>query len=595
MPDIYRPPRPWLWRFAACRHQAPAARRGAPARLLSVLQRPLPLALMMAAVSIALQGFAFGVSNNIFHIPIVLRLYAMPQFAGDAYMQSLRDFVSPIYAVLALLADERSIAAWFFAGHVVARCLTFHALLRIVTACGVAPGPRLAAAAVALALCRCLLALSPVGADELLNNYFTHSDVAQALALYALGFLMRRALPPAALLAGLAFDLNAFVGFWLAACMALCVLPGLARAVRGAPEPRFWRGTVLAAGTFLALALPELLWIHAVVSPQAARVDYRAYLQSYYGKHFFLAASTWADMARDACMALSAALALRLLRGNTWHWLSFAALVGLFVLGAVTDPLSTSRFWLGLHLLRVDGLIALLAAALAVAAACRLPGRHRPVTSACAAGVLLALVAGSWPFCALSMAALAGSVACDIPRANLALRPAMAWLLARPARGLAVAGVLLGLQAMATGSFVRRHFAAHQAVPENHQFAGAWPQAAQWLQAGQWARHATPPNATFLVPPSLDGFNIAARRVTSMTWKQGGAVMWAPALYDPWRQAMRDIRALRSPAARLEYACRHGFSYVIEDLRDGALVLPAGRVPVYANRWFAAVDAQPCN
>jgi hypothetical protein len=570
--------------------------RRLPAAAAAVAERPLLLSLIAALVSIAVQGFDFGIINNVFHIPIVLRLYDLPQFANDAYMQSLRKFVSPIYQLFGLVANDQTIGAVFFAAHVTTRFLTFYALLRIVMICGVGPGPgpRLALAAATFTFCRCINGLSQVGADGMLINYFTHSELAQALALHSLAFLLRGRMVPAAVFAGSAFDLNAFIGFWTVFAIAACGLPRLIRSLSGARENGFRREAACAAGIFLALVGPELLWVHRVVSSASEQVDYRAFLQFYYGKHFFLSASTWGDIARNGTLALSGLLALQSLRASAWFWLTWAALVSLFAAGVLTDPFSTSRLWLGLHLLRVDGLITMLTAPLAIAAACRRMQQSKPPETLFALSVVLALIAGSWPGCALSLLALAGCSYVKTARLDDLLRPVFAKAQAAPQHCLAAVAVILCVQALATGYFARLYQRLNQVIPEKRDLAGAWPNSPEWLDIGKWARASTAPGATFLIPPDLDGFRISARRVTSLTWKEGGAVMWGPELYRPWLQAMRDIRALRTARERLDYACSHNFTFVVEDLRRGPLLVPAGRSTVYANRWFAAIAAKPC-
>lgn len=50
------------------------------------------MALFGALVSLVVTGYVFPFSNNVFHLPIVARLYDRPEFVGDAFIQSLRYF-----------------------------------------------------------------------------------------------------------------------------------------------------------------------------------------------------------------------------------------------------------------------------------------------------------------------------------------------------------------------------------------------------------------------------------------------------------------------------------------------------------------------
>lgn len=52
----------------------------------------LVAAIAGSLVSLAITGFLFAISNNLFHLPIVADLYDEPQFAQDSFIQSLRYF-----------------------------------------------------------------------------------------------------------------------------------------------------------------------------------------------------------------------------------------------------------------------------------------------------------------------------------------------------------------------------------------------------------------------------------------------------------------------------------------------------------------------
>lgn len=57
--------------------------------------------IIAALLSSCYTGFVFGVSNNQFHLPIMERLYDEPQFAKDAFVQSLKYFSSGVWLTLA--------------------------------------------------------------------------------------------------------------------------------------------------------------------------------------------------------------------------------------------------------------------------------------------------------------------------------------------------------------------------------------------------------------------------------------------------------------------------------------------------------------
>lgn len=57
--------------------------------------------IIAALLSCCFTGFVFGVSNNQFHLPIMERLYDEPQFANDAFVQSLKYFSFGVWLTLA--------------------------------------------------------------------------------------------------------------------------------------------------------------------------------------------------------------------------------------------------------------------------------------------------------------------------------------------------------------------------------------------------------------------------------------------------------------------------------------------------------------
>ncbi len=57
-------------------------------------------AFVCAILSIVLQGYYFGVGNNVFHIPIVLKVFDDKSFQDDLLIQSLRNYTSLLYVVV---------------------------------------------------------------------------------------------------------------------------------------------------------------------------------------------------------------------------------------------------------------------------------------------------------------------------------------------------------------------------------------------------------------------------------------------------------------------------------------------------------------
>lgn len=566
--------------------------RRRPGRALSATAasyRPVALSLLgcllLAAASIGLQGFQFGVDNNLFHIPIVLRWYDLPQFADDAFIQSLRGYATPVYPLLSLVATEANILAVFLGAHLLTRALTFYALLQAARAVGLR-GLWPAAALVALSLASPLYGSSAIGRDELFTGLFTHTELAQAVALLGVAWLIRGDTTKAALAAGIAFDLNIMVGAWMLAPLALRMLAQVAA------DPPAGRAAILRGALFFGLAAaPELLWLATSGSFTRPRFNYAAYLADYYPYHFFIGWASWPDRFALALQATAGLVALWFLPKNRLG--AAAALLGfavVFGLGALIDSRTQSRLILNLHLLRVDGLLLWTAALLIASAACAALASARPLLLPGALIALAALVVGQWPLVLAGMLLL---VAADAVSAWCAKSP---W----PHRTYSPAlAVLLLAGALGGGALLHRGYSVIPPAPKpleppsDAQLLGAAPRSPEWRQVTLWARERTAADAVFLVPWKLD-FVAAAKRRSWVGWKEGASPMWAPETYARWRERGEAVRALPNAQAQLAYACAHRIDYVVVDKRRAAADAGPEVPPAYSNRWFTVLPAH-CN
>ena len=85
------------------------------------------IVMLATTLSIANTGFQFGVSNNLFHIPYVLRLSEAPNFYGDFFYQSLEKFTSFALPLMRIFSTEQNVEKLFFVGHVLSRAAAFAA------------------------------------------------------------------------------------------------------------------------------------------------------------------------------------------------------------------------------------------------------------------------------------------------------------------------------------------------------------------------------------------------------------------------------------------------------------------------------------
>jgi hypothetical protein len=325
------------------------------------------LSLASALASIALQGFQFGVSNNVFHVPYVLRLYDAPEFAADAFYQSLKHFASWVWPMMSLVATPHNVATVFFLAHVLSRWMAFVAILLVVRDFGLRTTVAVAVLNVLFVGSRLFEGSSPVGKSGLFMGYFTHSEVTHPFLLVSMFLLARRRLTLAFLVNGFTFNINAFIGSWgLAALSVTTLCITRVHGVELTLTQRLKR-LLLPVVVNLAVASPTIWWIaqSSLAEYETPPFDYIGYLRLYAPQHFLIEAATGTSLLVLGSIVLSGLIALQQLQNAThaievWRKLYVAFLV-IFLVGMILPSLSGSRFLLNLHLLRVDGVVVLLA------------------------------------------------------------------------------------------------------------------------------------------------------------------------------------------------------------------------------------------
>jgi hypothetical protein len=536
---------------------------------------------IVTALSLLRTGYEFNIINNAFHIPIVLRFEEMLQFAGDPFVLSLSRFVSPVYRLLALVASEETIAGIFFAGLALTHLLTFLGLLRIAVACGIDGLREQTTLLLLLSAAWYSYGYSPIGGDGLLTSYFTHTELARAVAMLSIALLLTGRFAWAGALAGLAFTLNAFVGVWVAVPLGVVGATHLAGARDAAQRGAILRALLIGALAFAAVAAPVAAWIVVTTAGQEVAFDYPTYLREVFANHFFLdVANAW-SLRNFAFLVLAGALAAGLLGRRRDALLVLGALCAVFVLGALAGEHLRSRLILNLHLLRVDGMIGLLCTTLAATVAVVHLRQPRPLGLVVVALTAFGLIDGKAPLVAGAMA-LAHAIR---------LRSVREWLPPLPAGWQAMVPrvLLVGLLLVSSGQAAlawRSRQAAPEGIPTLRQLRGVDPAVRDWLEVQEWARRSTPPMAQFMLPPGVPGFRAGAQRRVWGGGEDTAVGLWAPESYPPLRQRLLEVRRLDDVNDRLAYACAHGIDFVVLDLRasQGRPFDPAQAA--FLNRWF---------
>jgi hypothetical protein len=521
------------------------------------------VAIVGAALSILRSGYAPGFSNNLFHYAILGRLYDLPQFQNDTFIQSLRYFVSGLWIVLSGAATGDNASILLFSLFVASRILFFGGALACASLAGALSLRTKLLFVVLLAFSSMLPAYSYAGGGGLFTTEFTHSEVANGTTLFVLYFAGRGRYAESFAFNGLTFFLNAFMGVWNAVPLGLIIASHLFR--RKISVAEFAKQAVVGLALFAVYSF-------AVVSRTLSNpelhlqqtFDYRLYLREYWPFHFFIDATPKSELLRLFVVFITGLASLVVIgRGADTLRLGLVGFALVWAFGVFAPSLIPANWPILLHLLRVSAEIQVVASVgLALLTASWLEKRQS--WEAQVWGPLTALTSTLTPKTLVVVPLLIAASRFPLMRSPPSwIRPAAAGMLA-----LVVWPVLwLG------GSKVTR---AQDLATAN------------WNHLATWARYHTPPTATFLLPISQfpgDGlahrlrnadpsegslavgdeiFEFEARRKVWVDEKRGGAVMWWPSYYEKWRRELAEALALGNLGARLTYARSHGIEYVID-------------------------------
>lgn len=398
---------------------------------------------LASLVSVIYQGFNYGANNNAIQVPILQHAANPTLYPNDPFIATLDHYFSVFWWLLSKLTWLDNWPTLFLWLHILTRMATLgviYSMLRL----WVRHEQTAIIAVWVLALSTVLQGPSPVGLSDLFVNYFNHSPIAFALILAAYTAGMRGGFYWALGVAGLAFNINAFMGAW--AVFSLLVLRLFADNGLG-----FWRNALGFMGPallFLLIASPALTWIaltalHPDTSLSAA--EYRNFLHKNIPFHYFIDWSSKRDLIRLFSATASGVAAFFLLRHRGREMgIIFVVQLTLFLIGAILPYCLTSVTVLNMHFLRVDSFIVVFAAIMVTAVAV---ARAREARGGGYLGAMLSLaglILGYWymipaglaliiseqtrgeqtfyrwlPVACLSLSALGGAAVQTNPDANL--------------------------------------------------------------------------------------------------------------------------------------------------------------------------------
>ena len=304
--------------------------------------------------AVILRGFDYPIGNNVYHVPVVLDYAGTPEGPQDEFHLSLSRYVSLLWPAMSLIATDENVYWLFLGGHFLTRLLTIGLIWRLavfLTGNGM----------ISALLASCLLFLStsssysPVGATEMLGKgYFTHSLAVIPAVLLSWLLLYRRRFSLSALIAGLSFNLNAFMGVWAAVVVGVGTMaspPGQARA----------RTVFSMAGLFVLAAFPTIAWILVAITEVKPHepFSYLQYMREYFPYHTFLDA----DWERTLTFAVSVGLGFAVFNHVSVSWShenrtavrsTLLALFGILVFGGLIPYLIDVRLLVNLFPLRMS-------------------------------------------------------------------------------------------------------------------------------------------------------------------------------------------------------------------------------------------------
>lgn len=525
-----------------------------------------------ALLSLVVTGYAFPAGNNVFHLPIVARLWDLPEFAGDVFVQSLRHFSSGLWMVLAGSADRFDPRTAFLVLLVFSRLLSFVGFLACADHFGIREGKRRFLFAGLIAVTPLMQSLSFAGRGGLFIDTFTHSEVANGLFLLALWAVLSGRFALALSTIGAVFFVNAFFGVWVGVVLAVVVGREV---VVGRLEPRR-----LVKAVAIGLVVGGLFaWpvVHNIVAnPDFGRpidFDFVDFLEYSYPNHVLFRALRWHQWLGLAMVLAIAVLALRRLgdpdrRTGT----ALAACVLVYAIGIVAPWVTHAPLVLNLHLLRSGTMIHLLAALLLTTLTVRWwfdADRSHAVLAAVVTVVGCLPTDGAMRHVAVAI--LLVIVVVEARFGEQAGWTAFAERFAPSVRRLRLGTAAL---AMLTVTISVAWTETRLATAE------AWSE--EWGAVADWAGHATKPGAIFLTPSvdrwdggSLDedqslgatlntAFEFRAHRSLWVDPKRGAMVLWSPSTHAVWRRRMEETRALETWTERLAYARSRGITHTIE-------------------------------
>jgi len=594
----------------------------------------LLIVLTATVASLGATGFQYGVSNNVFHIPYVLRYSELPIFQNDAFYGSLAKFTSIIWPALRFISSNQNVEQIFFISHFASRFFAFAAIFWFFKTNCFSHRNAIPLSIAATVVCPWLMNASGVGGHGLFLKYFTHSEVTWGPLIAALVAAQNGRLKLAAVFSGLAFLINAFVGIWLAFVIAIAVL-------FNNKQRKDWRLIIQSLSWFFLICLPVILWIAFSLKDHKPHpvFSYIEYIRAYYPGHFLIE-STPGYALRNLGFIVYCGLVSAYLVKHQQFWVTvIGALLLLLMIGCVVPYVLNERFIFNLHLLRSAGVLQFVATILLLSTCVSaLLDDSKPVEIRIIAtiGTVSFITFYPEPIYLLSGAAALSLLALynlkntsmflsnELRRFNLInFKYASALIVAFSvatdffyvgaslgtiARWVTIIGLIVCLQKHKFGKLMDISFPMifillisiilYQTIHWRYVSAGQNESSKMMSKTEMinWVRNSQIPGP-FLFPISgqngegFDEFQLITQKPVWVDWKQGAAVMWEPSFYTQWMPRFKEVCSLETTEDFYTYATQKEIPYLVLPKSIGAC--PPNTIIFFENIDYSICSTRP--
>jgi len=534
------------------------------------------IAAIGALVSILTTGFTIGVRNDLYYLPIVHALYDEPQFAADAFIQSLRYFSAGPWILLQGAGHHIDPYWMLFGLNFLSRFLSFFGFL----ACADFPGLKRRSEHVFFTVLLCATPLlrgqSLAGDGGLFINYFTHSEIDNGLTLIILFLLNLGQLTSALILNGVVFFINAFIGVWDGVMTVAVTGVLLLRGDMGLRSAA-WRSTL---GILVATIIAVPILMNILDNPDFGRsfgFDYVAFLEEFWPFHFiFRDIAAYEKLGLVLLIALGGGAFFAFGKPARLFLVAMAAFSLIYIVGIFVPYLTHSALVLNLHLLRVSSMLQQLAVLGSLALATTWWWSDKPLYARIFAPILVLALCTPIRMTSIQPA-INSAIACAVIgiscyRGQNFRSWIPEWIMNSRfnLRHAALACVVVGFAVVVTKSVI--------ANSRSRTWLSEWSTLANWAEAN------TRPKDLFILPtwnflghPNKNAgteeddailnsgiFETVSHRSVWIDFRNGAAVMWSPSYYEEWHQRIADVNSLTSFAAKVGYARTNGIAYIVD-------------------------------